>query len=48
MTHDPLLARAREVWLKMAGDPMAFPAGTERGQSGYLVVVNQQRLADSR
>ncbi|MGC5053260.1 GNAT family N-acetyltransferase [Micromonospora sp. DT48] len=26
MTHDALLARAREVWLEMAGVPMAFPA----------------------
>ncbi|MEU9828504.1 GNAT family N-acetyltransferase [Micromonospora chersina] len=26
MAHDPLLARARELWLEMAGVPMAFPA----------------------
>lgn len=26
MAHDPLLARAREDWLEMAGVPMAFPA----------------------
>jgi hypothetical protein len=25
MANDPLLARAREVWLEMAGVPMAFP-----------------------
>ncbi|MER7456701.1 GNAT family N-acetyltransferase [Micromonospora sp. NPDC126480] len=27
MAHDPLLARAREVWLELAGVAMAFPAG---------------------
>lgn len=27
MTHDPLLARARRVWLKMAGVSMDFPVG---------------------
>lgn len=27
MALDPLLARAREVWLEMASVPMAFPAG---------------------
>jgi hypothetical protein len=26
MADDPLLARAREVWLELAGVPMAFPA----------------------
>ncbi|MGW3607961.1 hypothetical protein [Micromonospora sp. NPDC005161] len=39
MSRDPLLARAREVWLEMAGVPMAFPA-----DGGVEVAVSARSL----
>src|SRR4051812_31983326 len=39
MAHDPLLARARKVWLEMAGVAMAFPA-----DGGVEVAVSTRSL----